>query len=252
MTSVHLSNVSVEIPIYNAGSRSLKSNVIAAATGGKIKSSDNKRVSIQAIDDLTLHFDHGSRVGLIGHNGAGKSTLLRVIARIYEPTAGRVDVEGEVATMFDIGFGMDPEATGLQNIVSRGMILGMGRKRIEQQVAAIGQATGLGDFLEMPLRTYSSGMATRLAFAISTSITPDILLIDEGIGAGDAAFMSEAKVRLRDFIESAGILVMASHSSDLLRAWCNIGVWMEHGRLRMMGDLEDVLAAYALSVASHQ
>lgn len=251
MTSICLSNVSVDIPIYNAGSRSLKSNVISAATGGQIRSLDNKRVSIQAIDNLSLNLEHGSRVGLIGHNGAGKSTLLRVIAGIYEPTAGLVQVEGDVATMFDIGFGLDPEATGLQNIVLRGMVLGMRRKRIEDQVAAIGQASGLGDFLEMPLRTYSTGMATRLAFAISTSFTPDILLIDEGIGAGDAAFMSEAKERLKRFIGDAGLLVMASHSSDLLREWCNTGVWMEHGKLRMAGPIDDVLTAYTSSINSH-
>ncbi|MBO9186476.1 ABC transporter ATP-binding protein [Rhizobium sp. L80/93] len=249
MASISLHNVVVDIPIYQPANRSLKNNLLASVTGGQIRPKQGTNsIVIRAIDDMTLDIDHGARVGLIGHNGAGKSTILRVMAGIYEPTAGRVRVEGDVASMFDIGFGMDPEASGWENIILRGMYLGYSKQDIIAASPEIGAMTGLGEFLDMPLRTYSAGMSTRLAFAVSTSIQPDILLIDEGIGAGDAAFLAQAKERMRTFIGSAGILVLASHSNELIREWCSEGLWLEHGRVRMRGPVDDVLAAYTASV----
>lgn len=249
MTRIQLDHVVVDIPIYDAGNRSLKNNILAAATGGQIRSRVNsKQVVIRPIDDVSLSIEHGARLGLLGHNGAGKSTLLRVLAGIYEPTGGSIEIQGDVASMFDIGFGMDPESSGWENIVLRGMYLGYSRDEILHRSTEIAILTGLGEFLDMPLRTYSAGMATRLAFAVSTSIKPDILLIDEGIGAGDAAFLVQANERMKTFIGDAGILVMASHSNDLLRAWCTEGLWMEHGRIRMQGSMEAVIAAYEMSV----
>ncbi|MEB2848284.1 ABC transporter ATP-binding protein [Endobacterium cereale] len=249
MASLSLRNVVVDIPIYQPANRSFKNNLLASVTGGQIRPQQgSNNIVIRAIDDMTLDIQHGSRVGLIGHNGAGKSTILRVMAGIYEPTGGTVNVEGEVASMFDIGFGMDPEATGWENIILRGMYLGYSRREIIAASPEIGTLTGLGEFLDMPLRTYSAGMSTRLAFAVSTSIRPDILLVDEGIGAGDAAFIAQAKERMRTFIGSAGILVLASHSNDLIREWCTEGLWLEHGRVRMRGAVDDVLAAYTESV----
>lgn len=250
MASVQLNAITVDIPIFNATNRSLKNNIISAATGGQIRPRDGGRAVIRAIDNLTLDLQHGSRIALVGHNGAGKSTILRVISGIYEPTGGSVAVDGAVVCLFDIGFGMDPDATGWDNIILRGMLLGYSRKGIEQKLSKIGEETGLGEFLDMPLRTYSAGMATRLAFAVSTSINPDILLIDEGIGAGDAAFLAHAQERLKSFIGEAGLLVMASHSNGLLRQWCTTGLWMEHGRMRMYGPLDEVLEAYDASVVS--
>lgn len=250
MASLSLKNVVVDIPIYQPANRSLKNNLLATVTGGQIRPQQHgNNVVIRAIDDMSLDIGHGARIGLIGHNGAGKSTILRVMAGIYEPTAGSVDVDGDVASMFDIGFGMDPEATGWENIILRGMYLGYSKREIIAASAEIGALTGLGEFLDMPLRTYSAGMSTRLAFAVSTSIRPDILLIDEGIGAGDAAFLAQAKERMRSFIGSAGILVLASHSTDLIRAWCTDGLWLEHGRVRMRGSVDEVLEAYAESLA---
>lgn len=249
MASISLQNVVVDIPIYQPANRSLKNNLLASVTGGQIRpQAGSNSVVIRAIDDMTLDIQHGARVGLIGHNGAGKSTILRVMAGIYEPTGGDVRVEGEVASMFDIGFGMDPEATGWENIILRGMYLGYSRRDIIAASPEIGALTGLGEFLDMPLRTYSAGMSTRLAFAVSTSIRPDVLLVDEGIGAGDAAFLAQAKERMRNFIGSAGILVLASHSNDLIREWCTEGLWLEHGRVRMRGAVDEVLAAYTESV----
>lgn len=249
MASIRFHNVVVDIPVFNATNRSLKNNVISAATGGQIKARDGGRAAVRAIDGLDLSLDHGARVGLIGHNGAGKSTILRTIAGIYEPTGGKVAVAGDVASMFDIGFGMDPDATGWDNLVLRGMLLGMSKREVHERLPTLAEETGLGEFLDMPLRTYSAGMATRLAFAVSTSITPDILLIDEGIGAGDAAFIARAEERLKHFIGNAGLLVMASHSDKLLKQWCDTGLWMEHGRLRMAGTIDEVLAAYAATTS---
>lgn len=246
MATITLDHVVVDIPIYQPGNRSFKNNLISSMTGGQIKPRDGaKSVVIRAVDDISLHIDHGTRLGLIGHNGAGKSTILRVMAGIYEPTGGSTRIEGDVASMFDIGFGMDPEASGWDNIILRGMYLGYSKREIQVRSQEIGELTGLGEFLDMPLRTYSAGMSTRLAFAVSTSIQPDILLIDEGIGAGDAAFLAQAKERMRTFIGGAGILVLASHSNDLIREWCSEGLWLEHGRIRMRGPVDDVLAAYA-------
>ena len=246
MATIKLDHVVVDIPIYQPGNRSLKNNLISSMTGGQIKPRDGaKSVVIRAVDNISLEIGHGTRIGLIGHNGAGKSTILRVMAGIYEPTGGRAHIDGDVASMFDIGFGMDPEASGWDNIILRGMYLGYGKREIQARSQEIGELTGLGEFLDMPLRTYSAGMSTRLAFAVSTSIQPDILLIDEGIGAGDAAFLAQAKERMRRFIGGAGVLVLASHSNDLIREWCSEGLWLEHGRIRMRGPVDEVLAAYA-------
>jgi ABC-2 type transport system ATP-binding protein len=250
MASIVLEGVSVEIPVFDASSRSLKNSVLAATTGGQIRPREGRgKVAIRAISDLSLELPHGTRIGLVGHNGAGKSTLLRVLAGIYEPTAGEVAVSGEIAALFDIGFGMDPDVSGWENILLRGMLLGHGRREVEARLDEIGALTGLGDFLNMPLRTYSAGMATRLAFAASTAATPDILLVDEGIGAGDAAFLEQVHARLEGFIGEAGLLVMASHSAELLRQWCTTGLWMEHGQLRMHGEIGAVLDAYAAQLS---
>lgn len=250
MASICLDHVSVDIPVFDTSSRSIKNNIIAAATGGQLRPRSHAgKMVVRAVDDLSLHLQHGDRVGLVGHNGAGKSTILRVLAGIYEPTAGAITVDGEVAAIFDIGSGMDPEATGWQNIILRGMLLGYSRRQIEARAEEIGQLTGLGDFLNMPLRTYSAGMSTRLAFAVSTSITSEILLLDEGIGAGDAAFIAQAEERMQSFIGDAGLLVIASHSDELLRRWCTTGVWMEHGQMRMIGSIDEVISTYHAAAA---
>jgi ABC-2 type transport system ATP-binding protein len=244
MASVKLDNITIEIPVFNAKERSLRSNIVSAATGGRIQSKQGKKRAVRAVDGLSLDLRDGARVGLIGHNGAGKSTILRAIAGIYEPTRGSIDVDGSVATMFDIGFGMDEDATGWDNIGLRGRILGHSARDIKRRLHEIAAASELGEYLDMPIRTYSTGMVTRLAFAVSTSIDPDILLIDEGIGAGDAAFLARAKARMQAFVGGANLLVVASHADDLLMEWCRTGIWMDHGRMRMHGEISYVLAEY--------
>ncbi len=232
----------VDFPIFDAKSRSLKKTVIGMV-GGNIDS-DAKVPVIEALRDITLNLEHGSRVGLVGHNGAGKSTLLRLLSGIYEPTRGVAEVRGRVAPVFDLGVGMDPEISGLENIMIRGLFLGMTRREMESRVDDIADFTELGDFLRMPLRTYSTGMRVRLALGVVTSIDPEILLLDEGIGAVDAAFLEKSKKRLSELVERSGLLVFASHSDEFLRELCDTAIWMEHGRVKQQGDLDDVLRAY--------
>jgi ABC-2 type transport system ATP-binding protein len=240
--SITTTDACVDFPIFDAKSRSLKKTVLGLV-GGNIETAARVPI-IEALRDITLNLEHGARVGLVGHNGAGKSTLLRLLAGIYEPTRGIADVRGRVAPVFDLGVGMDPEISGLENIIVRGLFLGMTRKEMEERIDDIADFTELGDFLRMPLRTYSTGMRIRLALGVVTSIDPEILILDEGIGAVDAAFLSKSKKRLAELVERAGLLVFASHSDEFLRDLCDTAIWMEHGRIRKHGEIEEVLRAY--------
>ena len=242
MTSIVTRDASVDFPILNARSRSLKKTVLGMV-GGNISGEDKVPV-IEAVHDVTLELERGARVGLVGHNGAGKSTLLRLLAGIYEPTRGTAVVTGRVAPVFDLGVGMDPEISGYENILIRGLFLGMSRKQMDERVDDIAEFTELGNFLSMPLRTYSTGMRVRLALGVVTSIDPEILLLDEGIGAVDAAFLEKARTRLSDLVDRAGLLVFASHSDEFLKQLCTTAIWMEHGQVKQHGSLKDVLRAY--------
>ncbi len=246
MTSIRLRHVSVSFPVYDVSSRSLKKRLLNSATGGRITEDAGGRIPIvQALEDLNLTFEHGTRVGLVGHNGAGKTTLLRVLAGIYEPNEGTVEINGQVAPMFDQSLGMDPESSGYENILLRGLCLGMSRREILARTNDIAGFTELGDFLSLPIRTYSDGMRTRLAFAVSTAIQPDILLLDEGIAAGDASFLEKANKRLHAFTEQAAILVLASHNDVLIKRMCTTAILMEHGRVIAQGETQEILALYA-------
>lgn len=246
MARICIDRLTVEFSVYGSSSRSLKNTVIAQATGGHIMASVRDVVSVRAIDDLTLDINSGDRVGLIGHNGSGKTTLLRALAGIYKPVKGQITIEGSVGTLLDPVAGMDHDATGLENIYLRGHLLGMSRQEIENSIDDIAAFSELGDFLALPLKTYSAGMGTRLAFAISTALHHDILLIDEGIGAGDAAFQAKAQRRIEDLFERASIVVLASHSPDLLRRFCNRTIEMRHGRVREdLGMVEGVICTHS-------
>lgn len=249
MTSIALNNVCVSFPIYDGSHRSFRHALMKATTGGKIGSSARSRVQIEALTDVSFSLEEGDRVALIGHNGAGKTTLLRVLAGIYQPVSGEIVVKGSVAPLFDVSLGMSPDATGFENIRLRALYLGMSTAEINAKIEEIAEFTELGPFLDMPLRTYSLGMHTRLAFAVSTSIEPEILLLDEGIGAGDASFVERANARLSAFIERAGIMVLASHSQDLVSRFCNKALVMEHGRSIFFGPVEDGLAFYHARIA---
>lgn len=242
MVSIRTVDAAVDFPIFDAKSRSLKKTVLGLV-GGNIDS-DAKVPVINALRDITVDINHGDRVGLVGHNGAGKSTLLRLLSGIYEPTSGTSEVRGRVAPVFDLGVGMDPEISGLENIIIRGLFLGMTRKQMTARIDDIADFTELGDFLRMPLRTYSTGMRVRLALGVVTSIDPEILLLDEGIGAVDAAFLEKARGRLSDLVDRAGLLVFASHSDEFLEQLCTTAIWMEHGRIKEQGPLSAVLRHY--------
>src|ERR671923_678789 len=242
MVSIDVWNASVDFPIFDAKSRSLKKAVLGKA-GGKI-GTDSKVPIIEALHDINLSLRHGDRVALVGHNGAGKSTLLRLMSGIYEPTRGSAKVVGKVAPVFDLAVGMDPEISGLENILIRGLFLGMTRKQMEARVDDIAEFTELGDYLSMPLRTYSTGMRVRLALGVVTSIDPEILLLDEGIGAVDAEFLKKAQTRLNELVERSGILVFASHSDEFLADLCDTAIWMDKGTIREHGPLREVLKSY--------
>ena len=241
--SVHTQDAWVEFPIFDAKSRSLKKTFLGKA-GGTIGRNTSNVLVIEALKDITLSLSTGDRVGLVGHNGAGKSTLLRLLSGIYEPTRGKAIVNGRVAPIFDLGVGMDPEISGYENIIIRGLFLGETRKKMQSKIEEIAEFTELGEYLSMPLRTYSTGMRVRLAMGVVTSIDPEILLLDEGIGAVDAEFLKKAQTRLQNLVERSGILVFASHSTEFLARLCTTAIWIDHGSIKMMGGIEDVVRAY--------
>lgn len=244
MASVDLQRVSVEFPIYNINARSFKKSFLRLATGGNVSQDANEHVIVKSLCDISLSLRHGDRVGLIGHNGSGKSTLLRLLAKIYEPTSGGLEIDGHISPMLDLMQGIEAEFTGYDNIVMRGTILGLTRKEIKKQIQEIAELTGLGDYLSMPVRTYSSGMMVRLAFAISTSIQPDILLIDEVFAAGDADFMEKARNRMVSLLDQSSIVVIATHADDLIKEFCNKALLLEGGTIKYFGDVNQALEIY--------
>jgi len=244
MAYIEFNNVSVDFPIYNASGRSLKKRLMSVATGGQLGQDPQGRIVVRALEGLTLSFKDGDRVGLLGHNGAGKSTLLRLLSGVYEPSAGTAKVEGIVGSLLDISLGIDHEATGRENIFIRGGLLGMTRGEIAAQLEDIIAFSELGDFVDMPVRTYSTGMHLRLAFAVSTVVRPEILLMDEWLSVGDESFKHKAEARMSDVVQSTNILILASHSRDLIMHTCNRVIWLEHGKVRMDGDVSTVIPAY--------
>jgi homopolymeric O-antigen transport system ATP-binding protein len=247
LASIRLDRVSVSFPIYSAGGRSIRTRLMAAGSGGRIGTDRASHVVVRGLKDVTAEIEHGDRVALIGRNGAGKTTLLRVMAGIYEPVAGTALIEGRIAPLFDFGLGMDPESSGYENIVIRGLYLGLSKAAIRAKVDEIAEFTELGSFLNLPLRTYSAGMQTRLSFAVSTCIEPEILLLDEGIGAGDAAFLDKAKRRLEGVVARAGILVFASHSESLVRQLCSRAMLLDQGSVVATGPIDEILQRYKLA-----
>ncbi|WP_459548814.1 galactan export ABC transporter ATP-binding subunit Wzt/RfbE [Nocardia sp. X0981] len=241
--SIETRDAWVEFPIFDAKSRSLKKAFLGKA-GGSIGRNQSDVVVVEALRDITLSLKEGDRVGLVGHNGAGKSTLLRLLSGIYEPSRGSARIRGRVAPVFDLGVGMDPEISGYENIIIRGLFLGQTRKQMLAKIDEIADFTELGEYLSMPLRTYSTGMRVRLAMGVVTSIDPEILLLDEGIGAVDAEFMKKARVRLQELVARSGILVFASHSNEFLAQLCDTALWIDHGRIRSHGGIEEVVRAY--------
>lgn len=244
MARIVLKKISIEFPIYNVNARSIKKNFIRMATGGSVVKDANQRVMVEALNEISLSFEHGDRVGIIGHNGAGKSTLLKLLAGIYEPTQGDLLVEGKVTPLFDLMVGIETEYTGYENIFLRGTLLGLSKEEINRQIDEIAEFTGLGDYLFMPTRTYSNGMMVRLAFAISVSIHPEILLIDEIFGAGDTDFMQKAQKKMAGLLNQSSIVIMANHSEDLIKEFCNKCLLLDKGQIKYFGSIDEALKQY--------
>ena len=200
--------------------------------------------TVKALQDVTLSVVSGERVGLIGHNGAGKSTLLKVIAGIYPPQRGRVQVDGHICSMFEFVTGFEMEANGWENIRTRALLLGMSPREIDEKIEDIAEASKLGEFLDIPVRHYSTGMYVRLAFATSTAVDPQILLLDEVMAAGDAAFIESARKRMNDLMERASVVVFATHSLDVLPHFCSRTILLRHGRIAADGPTSEVVRFY--------
>ena len=243
MAQISIHNISLEYPIYDVASRSLKVSLIQQAVGSRL-ARDRRSVRVQALRDVSLNLKDGDRVGLIGHNGSGKSTLLRVIAGITFPQLGKVEVTGRIIPLIERGLGINLELTGRQNIALPLLLLGANNDEVRAAEKEIPEWTGLGEFIDLPLRTYSEGMRARFMFAISTAIHGDILLFDEWLGAGDAQFIQAANERIERMLDSAGIVAVASHSNDIIQRFCNKAVWMERGEIVAIGSPKMVLERY--------
>jgi lipopolysaccharide transport system ATP-binding protein len=245
MPKITLRNATVDFPVYDASARSLKKAMFRGVVGTTIAERADGHLIIRGLDNVSFEINDGERMGLIGHNGAGKTTLLRVVSGIFEPTGGEAIIDGKCVSLINISLGIDPEATGKENIRLRGVMMGMRAREIAARYDDIAEFTGLGEFLDMPLRTYSTGMQLRLAFAVSTAVIPEILIMDEWLSTGDADFQERANERMRTIVDSSNILVLASHSAALIQDNCNRVIWLEKGRVLMDGPPDEVLRAYS-------
>ena len=243
MASIDLVDASVEIPIYNSRGRSLKTTLLRRV-GGQVEADGHDNVKVRALREINLSLVPGDRLAVIGHNGAGKSTLLRVFSGSYEPSSGRAEIHGTVSSLIDMMMGMDPELTGADNIILRGVFVGMSLKEARMAIPEVAEFSELGPYLHLPMRTYSSGMLMRLAFAISTTRFPEILLFDEMISFGDAAFSTKARLRVQAMLGKASILALASHSLDSLKTYCNRAIMLQQGMVVFEGDVEEVWNHY--------
>lgn len=214
------------------------------ATGGIVGRRQDGHIVVRGLNKVSFSLGEGDRLGLIGHNGSGKTTLLRVLSGIYTPVDGFAEINGTCVSLINIGLGIDPEATGRENIRLRSAMMGLSRAELRKYMADIEEFSELGGFLDMPFRTYSSGMQLRLAFSVSTVVRPDILIMDEWLSTGDEDFRERANARLKEILKSTKILVLASHSKELLLQNCNRIIWLEHGEIRMDDDANRVAEAY--------
>ena len=244
MAHIKFNNVSIEIPVFNANSRSLKNKIIRVASIGKLGNDTSGHIIVKALKNLNFKLKNGDKLGVIGPNGAGKSTLLRAISGVYPPTKGKAISQGNVASLIDISLGIDPEATGRENILLRGALLGIMKEEMKEIIDEIIEFSDLNEFIDMPVRTYSTGMHLRLAFSVSTVIKPEVLIMDEWLSVGDENFKNKADARLATLVNSTDILVIASHSSELIKKNCNRVIWLEDGAIKMDGNPSEICSKY--------
>jgi ABC-type polysaccharide/polyol phosphate transport system ATPase subunit len=240
MTTARLEfhDVTVQYPVYDVRAKSLRSRLVSMSTGGRIERESSGVQIVTALRDVSFTLRDGDAVGLVGHNGAGKSTLLRTMAGVYQPAWGSVLRSGRIATVFELGAGMDGELSGYENIQRMGLLMGLGQDEIRGRMEDIETFTQLGPFLGLPVRTYSAGMATRLMFAVATSTRPDILLVDEIFGAGDAEFQEKAAQRMAALISNVSIFVFASHDTSALKRYCSRFLRLKHGQVTEIDGTE--------------
>jgi ABC-type polysaccharide/polyol phosphate transport system ATPase subunit len=240
MSSISIKNVSIKFRIYHDRSPSLKDYFANLFKRGRQKPFSD----FWAINDVSIDIKAGDRIGIVGHNGAGKSTLLKALCRVYEPSEGGIKVNGRIAPLLEIGAGFHPEFTGRENIYLNGSILGYSKqqlKTIEPEVIAFAE---LEEFIDTPVKYYSTGMYMRLAFSLATAVHPDILVLDEIFAGGDAAFLVKAKARMNDMIDKANIVIMVSHDHQLIKSLCNRVIWMDHGKLIADGAPDEIVERY--------
>lgn len=245
MAHIELNDVSVDFVIYQGSGRSLRKALLHVGTSGAIRHDSHHRVVVKALDGVSLELGDGDRVALVGGNGAGKTTLLRVLAGIYEPTGGRIRIRGKVTPIFDLALGMDPDATGVDNIRIQGRYLGLSAAEIERKLPDIAEFTELGGYLDLPVRTYSAGMRFRLCFATATAVETEVLLMDEWFAVSDTQFLEKAQRRAEAFVDRARILVVCSHMRDVVERLCNKAVLLHHGCIVAVGGVEEILERHA-------
>lgn len=240
MVHIRLQNVSLTFRVRKHKRMPLKQFLL----GRFFLSSVNPVMEVRALQNINLELHEGERIGIIGHNGAGKTTLLKLLAGIYPPTSGRLEVQGRVSTLLDIGVGIESDATGWANIAYRGYLQGLTPKEVRQRRQRIAEFSELGEFLNIPVRFYSSGMLVRLCFSIATEIDPEILLIDEILSAGDLSFQEKAHRRILELIHNSRLLVIATHDTVTVPKLCTRMIWLDHGQIVLQGEPEQVVEAY--------
>jgi ABC-type polysaccharide/polyol phosphate transport system ATPase subunit len=245
MTLIQLDDVGLKFQVRQCGRISFKEYLLH----GMFRRSKSQTFDVQALDHINLTVGEGERLGIIGCNGAGKSTLLKLLAGVYPPTSGRRQVVGHISSLFDISLGFEHDANGWENIQYRGYLQGETPQSIRAKTKAIAEFSELGDFLNMPVRYYSSGMMVRLAFSIATAIEPEILIIDEVLAAGDMAFQTKARDRMRELMSNARAVIVVSHDLKSLPLLCDKAMWLDHGKMQLIGPAEEVIAAYTQQVS---
>jgi len=245
MTSIELDNVSLMFRVRQNRRLGLKDFIV----NQMFRKSANPFMEIRALSNINLTIREGDRLGIVGHNGAGKSTMLKLLAGIYPPTAGKLTVSGQISSLFDLQLGFEPEASGWENIAYRGYLQGETPRTIKSKLTEIAEFSELGEFLNSPVRHYSSGMLVRLAFSVASAIDPEILLVDEVLSAGDMAFQKKCRQRMHEMIAKAHLIVMVSHDLEAVKAFCNRAIWIDHGQICLAGSPHEVIAAYTAAMS---
>lgn len=244
MAEIFFDNVTVDFPLMGANSRSLRSKLAPSRLGGTLQRAHSGQTIVRGLSEISLNVREGDRIALLGQNGSGKTTLLRVAHGIYKPTSGSLVAHGSIGSLIDISLGFNPEATGRENLFLRASLLGISRNQVREVFEEVLEFTELGEFIDVPIRTYSSGMQMRLAFAVSTLIQPEILLMDEWLSVGDEGFREKAETRLRKVVSGSKILLLASHSRELIERLCNKAIWLKQGQLFRVGPADKVSEEY--------